>query len=427
MRILIYGFCLGWYLFGQGATTRAQIQPVTSTFIEKGSSMQAQTYPVISVANNLVAPDGVVVSSDHQRADDATAWRVTKRTLRGGLQEGVTLIDVDNGKMQFSVIASRGMSVLRVHCGDVQLGWRSPVKQIVHPQFIDLQDHGGLGWLAGFNEWMVRCGVAFAGHPGDDNERLLTLHGRIGNIPASEVEVIIDPQPPHRIRIRGLVEEKMFKFGAYELWTEVATEPGSNQLEFNDRLVNRSEYDQEFQIIYHVNYGPPLLEKDAVFLAPVRELFPFDEYAAKDLDTYQTYLPPTANYGEQVYCMRMFADDENTTTVMLHNAAGNKGVAMQYGTDSLPGFTLWKNTDTAADGYVTGLEPGTGFPYNRSVERAAGRVPKLAAGDEQQFNVKITVLENAKAVKATVEKITEIRQGRAPTVHESPPLPPVEK
>ena len=42
----------------------------------------------------------------------------------------------------------------------------------------------------------VRCGVAFAGHPAEEEEggHLLTLHGRIGNIPASEVEVVVDAE-----------------------------------------------------------------------------------------------------------------------------------------------------------------------------------------------------------------------------------------
>jgi hypothetical protein len=48
----------------------------------------------------------------------------------------------------------------------VRLGWDSPVKEVVHPQFINLQSRGGLGWLEGFNEWMVRCGLEWAGHPG---------------------------------------------------------------------------------------------------------------------------------------------------------------------------------------------------------------------------------------------------------------------
>lgn len=364
---------------------------------------------LVSISENLRAPDGVVARG--------TGWSVRKTTLHGGSQEGVELVRVDTGALRFDVIPTRGMSVRRVNAGDVRLGWDSPVKQVVHPRHVDLQDHGGLGWLTGFNEWMVRCGVAFAGHPGEDNGRLLTLHGRIGNIPASEVEVVVDD----RIRVRGLVEERMFKFGIFELWTEISTEPGSRTIRIEDRLVNRSAYAQEYQVIYHSNYGPPLLEKGSKVVAPVKEIFPFDAYAAKDLATYETYLGPTKDYGEQVYCIRPHADDRGFTTVVLHDAAGTRGVAVRYDTSTLPAFTLWKNTDTLADGYVTGLEPGTGYPYNRSVERKAGRVPKLEAGGEVRFRVEVTVLPDRAAVAAAKKTVAALQSRGAPKVVAEPP------
>ena len=99
------------------------------------------------------------------------------------------VIEVDNGRLRFVVIPTRGMSVLRVESGDVGLGGDSPVKEIVHPQFINLESRGGLGWLEGFNEWLVRCGLEWAGHPGEDRfrnnvgdevEMKLTLHGKVG-------------------------------------------------------------------------------------------------------------------------------------------------------------------------------------------------------------------------------------------------------
>jgi hypothetical protein len=129
-------------------------------------------------------------------------WSVRKHTLHGGRQEGSEVIEVDNGRLSFTVIPTRGMSIGRVDAGTaLPLGWASPVREVVNPAYVDLQDFGGLGWLTGFNEWLVRCGVAFAGHPGTDGAHLLTLHGRIGNIPASEVTVEVDGQHPHTIRV----------------------------------------------------------------------------------------------------------------------------------------------------------------------------------------------------------------------------------
>src|SRR4051812_62411 len=164
----------------------------------------------------------------------AGAWSVRTTVLRGGKQEGVELITIDNGKLSITLIPTRGMSILEVRSGDMRLGWDSPVKEVVHPQFVDLESRGGLGWLEGFNEALVRCGLGFAGHPGKDEfvdntgakaEMDLTLHGKVGNIPASELEVVVDQAPPHRIRVRGVVHERSFFGPKLELATEVATVP----------------------------------------------------------------------------------------------------------------------------------------------------------------------------------------------------------
>ena len=86
-----------------------------------------------------------------------TQWSVTRSILRGGKQEGVELVTIDNGAMQITIVPTRGMSVLQVQHGDTRLGWDSPIREIVHPRFINLESRNGLGWLEVFNEWMVRC------------------------------------------------------------------------------------------------------------------------------------------------------------------------------------------------------------------------------------------------------------------------------
>ena len=224
---------------------------------------------------------------------------------------------------------------------------------------------------------LVHCGFEWAGHPGMDNGKLLTLHGRAGNTPAAKVVVVIDDQPPHRIRVRARVDEQTFKFVDYQMWTEISTEPGSAGFRINDTLTNRGDYEREFQIIYHGNFGPPLLQEGSVFEAPVKQVTPFNDYAAKDIATWTTYRGPTRDYDEQVYNVVPFADGNGFTTVLLRDKAGDRGLKLRYNVAELPYFTLWKNTDTEKQGYVTGLEPGTGYavqPKHRENLRACAQV-----------------------------------------------------
>lgn len=345
------------------------------------------------------------------------AWSVRKYTLRGGKQAGVDVVEVNNGKLRFTVVPTRGMNVHKLYCGDVRLGWNSPVTELVNPLFINPADRGGLGWLDGFNEWMTRCGYEFAGHPGEDDGKMLSLHGKASNLPASKVEVFLRD---NRLHVRGRVEEKMFKFVNFEMVTDISTEIGSTSVRFDDTLTNRGSNPQEFEIIYHTNYGEPLLEKGSRFLAATRSVTPFDERAVEELKDYQVYYAPTKGYGETVYCMELNAGADGRTTVMLQNADATRGVAMSYNVDSLPFFTLWKNTDVGEKGYVTGLEPGSGYPYNRSVERERGRVKKIAPGQARKFQVEVDVLMDAAAVKKTAAGIAEIQGSRKTRVNEQP-------
>ena len=224
-----------------------------------------------------------------------------------------------------------------------------------------------------------------------------------------------------RIRIQGIVEERMFYGAQLELSTEISTKIGSTAFSISDRITNRGASDQEFEIIYHANHGPPLLEEDSQFIAPVKRVTPMNQHAAGSIDQYNTYDEPTPGFVEQVYLLTPYADDSNRTTVMLRNAAGDKGVAFSYSIEQLPHLTLWKNTLSKQNGYVTGIEPGTSFPYNRRIERQAGRLPKLAAGGSRQFDIDFRLLIGSAAVEAKEVAIEKIRDGRPTQLDSEPP------
>ena len=98
--------------------------------------------------SELIAEEVVIdiVSSNRHIEDfidkDVEGFRIEKRTLSGGRQQGVELLIIDNGKLHITLIPTRGLSVLKVVSGDVELGWNSPVKEVVHQSFVDLESRG---------------------------------------------------------------------------------------------------------------------------------------------------------------------------------------------------------------------------------------------------------------------------------------------
>lgn len=67
--------------------------------------------------------------------------------------------------------------------------------------------------------------------------------------------------------------------------TELRYVPGSNSFSLHDVLTNHADYPHDYQIIYHSNFGTPILEEGARFLAPMSSISPFNDYAKAGLKT----------------------------------------------------------------------------------------------------------------------------------------------
>ena len=120
--------------------------------------------------------DSFTIGTGAVRMDAPASWSVRKRTLRGGLRDGVDLVEIDNGALAVSILPTRGMGIWRGRYRGVPLGWQAPVSGPVHPKFVNLEARHGLGWLEGFDELLCRCGLASNGPPRDDGGAKLTLH-----------------------------------------------------------------------------------------------------------------------------------------------------------------------------------------------------------------------------------------------------------
>jgi len=358
---------------------------------------------------------------------DTSDWSVKSYTLRGGLQEGVDVVEINNGNLSFAVHPTRGMSIWRGQCGDISLGWDSPVRDPVNPAFINTQDRGGIGWLKGFNEWIVRCGLNSMGAPcqdividsnGNESEVPLTLHGNIANIPARSVSIEITDKA---IILKGEVDETMMLGPALRLGTEIRTELGSGQLTIIDTVTNMGDNPAEHELLYHINYGKSILEKGSRMVAPFRQVAPRDPRAAEGIGTFDEYGEPQVGFVEQVYLYELAGKpDSRETIAMLRNAAGNQASLLRYSLKDFPCFTLWKNTAGKADGYVTGLEPGTNYPNSRRIEREKGRILTLNGGESRNTELVIEILDTENAVSAAEAEIRILQETVNGTVHLHP-------
>ena len=356
----------------------------------------------------------------------SSTWSARKTTLKGGLQDGVDLIEVDNGALSFFVVPTRGMGIWKGIYRGIPMGWESPVRDLVHPAFVDANDRGGLGWLKGFNEWIVRCGLDSNGAPGEDvvidnngnpSKVSLALHGKIANLPARHVEVRVELSPPHRLTVMGIVDETMMFGPALRLTTSVSTTLGSDSLTICDEVTNLNRRPAELQLLYHCNYGAPLLEEGATLVTPFGTVCPRDARAQEGIGEHDRFSGPQPGFVEQCYFYELMGRKASQETcVLMKNRDGSLGSSLHFSLQQMPYFTLWKNTAAAEDGYVIGLEPATNYPNPKRFEREKGRVITLKGGETRRFDLTVAVHDSKQGVQAMERMIRQIQKGTKPKV-----------
>jgi hypothetical protein len=173
-------------------------------------------------------------------------------------------------------------------------------------------------------------------------------------------------------------------------------------------------------MLYHTNFGVPLLDAGSRIVAPIKTLVPRNDHAASGIANWDSYEAPQPGFEEQVYFLELLGNYDGTTQTLLRNAHGTRGVSLLYNTKQLPCFSVWKNTTSLVDGCVTGIEPGTNFPNPRTFEGEKGRVVKLAPRGTFAFDYALAYHSNSQEVEAAEKAIAKLQGDTKPMIHKTP-------
>jgi hypothetical protein len=353
-------------------------------------------------------------------------FRFGWQTLRGGASEGVPVLMIDTGPMSIAILPNRGMSLWKAWSHEVsqepssepmtlddclqreawEIGWQSPVRGPKHPSIVPLADPSGLGWLEGFDELFVRCGLRTNGAPQfDGNGRLeYALHGRIANLPASQLTLEVDSEKGH-VDIHATIFESRFLFYSLSLQTHIRCTVNSEIIEIFDSVKNLGSQPTDSQLLYHINLGQPVLEAGSQLHALLKRLAPKDDRAANGVADWSRCEGPVTGFSEQVYLCEAMVGDDGWSSAMLTDSTNSRGIAVDFHTQNLPYLNLWKNTAAVDDGYVVGIEPATGFPNTHQFEKDHGRVVGLEGGQTRTYKVRLNILSNSSQVVSKINAI----------------------
>ena len=379
---------------------------------DPSSTREARQLPAIQWHE---PPDGCL----HRVRSHGHELLLTYGTISSGRGAGISVVEVNTGPLQVTVLPTRGMGIWQVVCDGVPFQWHSPVQGPIHPSLVPVFEPGGIGWLEGFDEFIVRCGMVSNGAPDFDESGhlLFPLHGRVANIPA---ERIWTEWEGDTCTLGGDVFEQRLFFHNLRLTARIRVRPGGRTIGIADTITNLAGQKATSQMLYHVNIGTPVLDGSCKLHIPCEEMAPRDAMAAAWHGQTDRCAAAKSGFEEVVDFYRMHANSQNETAVMLENPHNQTGLGLVYDTRTLPCFIVWKNFAGHQDGYVLGLEPATNFPNTRTFEGLHGRVTTLEPGQSVTHRLEIHPLTEGQALSACTQRVNGLQPDLPPVMHDQP-------
>jgi galactose mutarotase-like enzyme len=254
-------------------------------------------------------------------------------------------VTLSSGGLEVDLLPDRGLDLAEARFQGRRFSWESPI--------------GHVPWQGGFARsfgggLVVTCGLRNAGAASEGQP----LHGWYTSLAARKVEIGADAAS-------GCVVDAEVPGPTLVLRREISLHPAGVRIA--DRVRNEGEHPEPAPILYHVNLLWDTVDVDS------------DEVVARDDDArvgdWRTLGPP----GPE----RVYEHLGATRAVVEHD-----GTRVTVRSD-LPRLWQWIHPDYG----VLGIEPANCSVLGRAHDRAEGRLPVLAAGEERESTLEVTVEE----------------------------------
>ncbi len=282
--------------------------------------------------------------------------------LMEGIEAGVEQIQVRTGAgLTYYVSPNRCLDISLAEFGGSPLSWQSPNGD-AHPAYFDPTGNEWLRTAAG--GLLMTCGFTQAGAANLDGDQRLGLHGRAHHLPAQQVAAEGRWHgDEYAMRIAGVVEESTIFGEAIRLTREIHSMLGANTIAITDVYENIAFEPAPLMLLYHFNFGFPLLMEDSTFEFPSKQVHARDP--GTPLEGYQSWQPPEPAHQERVYLHEAIESDaRGWTSAAVYNPHFPLGagagvcsltVRLAWSTENLPGLVQWRMAGAGA--HVLGIEP----------------------------------------------------------------------
>lgn len=311
---------------------------------------------------------------------------ITRYRLQEGTERDVEICDVRTGSgFRFHICPSRGMDITFAEHNGRPLCWNSATG-VVHPAFYEAQN---LGWLRGFpGGLLTTCGFSNFSAPSADGNEYYGLHDRASYLPATQVRTFEEWNGDnYELIVEGTLRQTRVFGENLTLTRRISTTLGAESLHVEDRLKNEGFESVPAVILYHCNFGFPVVSEDSEIRMPSTLAEPTCEFGEQTLASWSRFGAPQAGIAERCYFHTMQPDSSGIVRAEIWNEKLGFGAFMRYRFDQLPYFTQWKMM--GAGTYVNGLEPSNAPLEPRDRLREKNQLPFLEPGKTKVFEIEL--------------------------------------
>ena len=310
--------------------------------------------------------------------------------LQNGKEKGVLAYQCrTGGGLRFTVLPDRGMDIAWAEYMEKPLSFISKTG-VVSPA---MYDERGMHFLRSFFAGtLTTCGLTQMGAACEDQGQPLGQHGRISNTPAADVAVSKKWEgDEYRMSLTGTMRQSRVFEENLTLTRKITASLGGKKFLIEDTVVNEGFDRQPFMLLYHMNFGFPLVDQGArVFTCGYHSMRARDQEAQKGIDSFADITAPVHGYAEQVYYYDL-KDREDVVYAGVYNPKQKLGVYIKYFKSQLPYMIEWKQVGEGD--YTVGLEPATWYPEGRAEARRRGELAFIEPWEEKHFNMEYGIID----------------------------------
>ena len=322
--------------------------------------------------------------------------------LDNGLGKGNRIAWVNTGSgLRYKVVIDRGLDIVDAFYNHYSLAWLSH-SGVTCPR---PDANRGLEWLRSFaGGLLTTCGLTHVGGPESDEFGERGLHGRISNIPA-KVESIVQPDilgGKLKMSITAVAKESCVFGPNLELRRTISSTLGDPTVSIHDVVTNLGNTPAPHMILYHCNFGWPLVDEDTLIVWKGKCLsrgLDMDNAIFNSKHDFRRCQKPIDSHrggGEACGFIDVVADRKAVCTVGLYNRKLGLALAMKYRKKQLPWLANWQHFGPCE--YVTALEPGTNPPIGQSKARQQAELIHIAPGKSRTYDLEMTVLTDKEQI-----------------------------